>query len=344
MFGSVRSALVRNAVLKQHAVAAGRLYGMRSSSLSSLVYVEAKAEGFEEGALNAITAASKLSGPVTAVVAGSTADVAAKAISKIEGVGKVVVAKSSIYDHALPETTASLLKALQEKEGATHILAAHTAAGKNIMPRLAALLDAQQISDIIAIEGEDTFVRPVYAGNAIATVKTSDSIKVLTVRTTAFPPAGSSESTSAAEEAAPEVGAEPISQWLKEDVAKSDRPDLSSAKRVVSGGRAVKSADGFKLIYELADKIGAGVGASRAAVDAGYCDNSLQVGQTGRIIAPELYIGIGISGAIQHLAGMKDSKVIVAINKDADAPIFQIADYGLVGDLFTIVPELTEKI
>ncbi|KAJ1838818.1 Electron transfer flavoprotein alpha-subunit, partial [Coemansia sp. RSA 486] len=191
---------------------------------------------------------------------------------------------------------------------------------------------------------EDTFVRPVYAGNAIATVKTSDAIKILTVRTTAFPAAASSDTASATEEAAPAIDAAPLSKWIKEDVAKSDRPDLAAAKRVVSGGRAVKSAEGFKVIYDLADKIGAAVGASRAAVDAGYCDNSLQVGQTGRIVAPELYVAIGISGAIQHLAGMKDSKVIVAINKDADAPIFQIADYGLVGDLFTIVPELMEKV
>ncbi|KAJ1835182.1 Electron transfer flavoprotein alpha-subunit, partial [Coemansia sp. RSA 2703] len=264
-------------------------------------------------------------------------------IAKVDGVSKVVVAKDAIFDHALPETTAALLKALQESEGATHIFAPHSAAGKNVMPRLAALLDAQQISDIIAIEGEDTFVRPVYAGNAIATVKTSDKIKVVTVRTTAFPPAAESSET-AEQVQAPAIDAKPMSKWIKEDVAKSDRPDLASAKRVVSGGRAVKSAEGFKIIYDLADKIGAGVGASRAAVDAGYCDNSLQVGQTGRIIAPELYIGIGISGAIQHLAGMKDSKVIVAINKDADAPIFQIADYGLVGDLFTIVPELMEKV
>ncbi|KAJ1965828.1 Electron transfer flavoprotein alpha-subunit [Dipsacomyces acuminosporus] len=337
-----RNSLLRSSALKQGVF--GRFYASQKLGLSSLVFVETKGGGFDEAALNAITAARKLSGPVTAVVAGSEADAAAKAVAKIEGVDKVVVAKDASYDHALPETTASLLKALQEKEGATHIFAAHTAAGKNVMPRLAALLDSQQISDVIDIEGEDTFVRPVYAGNAIATVKTSDPIKVVTVRTTAFAAAAASDSAAAAEEAAPAVDSQPLSQWIKEDVVKSDRPDLATAKRVVSGGRAVKSAEGFKIIYDLADKLGAGVGASRAAVDAGYCDNSLQVGQTGRIVAPELYIAIGISGAIQHLAGMKDSKVIVAINKDADAPIFQIADYGLVGDLFTIVPELVEKI
>ncbi|KAJ1644484.1 Electron transfer flavoprotein alpha-subunit [Coemansia asiatica] len=343
MFGSVRHVLARGSALKQLSTQ-GRLYAVQRSGLSSLVFVETKGSGIEEGALNAISAARKLSGPVTAVVAGSEADAAAKTVAKIEGVDKVVVAKDAMFDHALPETTASLLKALQEKEGSTHIFAPHSAAGKNVMPRLAALLDSQQISDIVAIEGEDTFVRPVYAGNAIATVKTSDAIKILTVRTTSFPAAVYSDAASATEEVAPTIDASPLSKWVKEDVAKSDRPDLAAAKRVVSGGRAVKSSEGFKIIYDLADKIGAAVGASRAAVDAGYCDNSLQVGQTGRIVAPELYIAIGISGAIQHLAGMKDSKVIVAINKDADAPIFQLADYGLVGDLFTIVPELMEKV
>ncbi|KAJ2357816.1 Electron transfer flavoprotein alpha-subunit [Coemansia erecta] len=339
---SVRRTLARSASAA-HPISS-RCFAAQRCSLSSLVFVETKGSAFDEGALNAITAARKLSGPVTAVVAGSEADAVAKSLAKIEGVDKVVVAKDAAYDHAIPETTASLLKALQEKEGSTHIFAPHSAAGKNIMPRLAALLDSQQISDIVAIEGEDTFVRPVYAGNVIATVKTSDPIKVLTVRTTSFPAAATAESASATEEQAPAVDLKPLSKWVKEDVTKSDRPDLAAAKRVVSGGRAVKSAEGFKVIYELADKLGAAVGASRAAVDAGYCDNSLQVGQTGRIVAPELYIAIGISGAIQHLAGMKDSKVIVAINKDADAPIFQIADYGLVGDLFTILPELQEKL
>ncbi|KAJ2663301.1 Electron transfer flavoprotein alpha-subunit [Coemansia sp. RSA 1200] len=344
---------VRTPLLRAH-YAFGRLYAYQQlqqqrCGLASLVYVEARGDGkIDEGALNAISAARKISGPVTAVVAGAAADVAAKALRKIEGLSKVVVAKDGKYDHAQPETNASLLKALQEKTedgGITHVFAPHSAAGKNIMPRLAALLDAQQVSDIIAVEAEDTFVRPVYAGNAIATVKTSDPIKIVTVRTSAFPAApASAAAADVPEVTAPPVETSPLSTWIKEDVAKSDRPDLSSAKRVVSGGRAVKSEDGFKMIYDLADKLGAAVGASRAAVDAGYCDNSLQVGQTGRIVAPDLYVAIGISGAIQHLAGMKDSKVIVAINKDADAPIFQIADYGLVGDLFTIIPELKEKL
>ncbi|KAJ1782691.1 Electron transfer flavoprotein alpha-subunit, partial [Coemansia sp. RSA 2399] len=276
MLGSIRCALARNSILKPQSTF-GRFYVHQRCGLASLVYVETKGSGFDEGALNAISAARKLSGPVSAVVAGSEADVAAKAVSKIEGLSKVIVAKDGIYDHALPETNAGLLKALQEKENITHIFAPHSAAGKNVLPRLAALLDSQQISDIVAIESEDTFVRPVYAGNAIATVKSSDPIKVITVRTTAFPAAGSSDSAAAPTEAAPAIDAAPLSKWIKEDVVKNDRPDLSSAKRVVSGGRAVKSAEGFNAIYELADKLGAAVGASRAAVDAGYCDNSLQV-------------------------------------------------------------------
>ncbi|KAJ2302352.1 Electron transfer flavoprotein alpha-subunit, partial [Coemansia sp. RSA 2702] len=288
---SARRVLGRGAFLPS-----SRFFAAQRYALSSLVFVETRGAGFDEGALNAITAARRLSGPVTAVVAGSEADVVAKSLAKIEGVDKVVVAKDAAYDHALPETTASLLRVLQEKESATHVFAPHSAAGKNVMPRLAALLDSQQISDIVAIEGEDTFVRPVYAGNAIATVKTSDPIKVVTVRTSSFPAAAASESAAAAEEQAPAVDAKPLSKWVKEEVAKNDRPDLASAKRVVSGGRAVKSAEGFNIIYELADKLGAAVGASRAAVDAGYCDNNLQVGQTGRIVAPELYVAIGISG------------------------------------------------
>ncbi|KAJ1718596.1 Electron transfer flavoprotein alpha-subunit, partial [Coemansia biformis] len=273
---AARTLLARRAVQAVQPTALGRFYAAQRSGLSSLVYVETKGSGFDEGALNAITAARALSGPVTAVVAGSEAAAVAKAVAKIDGIDKVVVAQDAAYDHALPETTAALLKALQEKEGATHVFAPHSAAGKNVMPRLAALLDSQQISDIVGIEGEDTFVRPVYAGNAIATVKSSDPIKVVTVRTAAFPAAAASGAAAAPEEAAPAVKAESLSKWLKEDVVKSERPDLAAAKRVVSGGRAVKSAEGFKIIYELADKIGAGVGASRAAVDAGYCDNSLQ--------------------------------------------------------------------
>ncbi|KAJ1921726.1 Electron transfer flavoprotein alpha-subunit [Mycoemilia scoparia] len=311
---------------------------------STLVFAEHKDSKLEESTLNAVTAARKLGGPVTALIAGKDADKVAVSLADTEGVDKVVYVKDDAYEHSLPEDTAALIRAIREKIGATHIVGAHSATGKNVLPRLSALLDVQQISDVIGIEGEDVFVRPIYAGNAIATVKSADPIKVLTIRTTSFPAAGKSGDKKAESEESSAADKSALSEWKSESISKSDRPELASAKRVVSGGRAVKSADGFKVIYELADKIGAGVGASRAAVDAGYCDNSMQVGQTGKIVAPELYVAIGISGAIQHLAGMKDSKVIVAINKDPDAPIFQIADYGLVGDLFTIVPELTKKL
>lgn len=237
-----------------------------------------------------------------------------------------------------------------KKGGYTHVIAGHTAFGKNILPRVAALLDVQAVSDVIQVESESTFVRPIYAGNAIATVESTDPIKVLTIRGTAFPAAeAGAGSGGGAAVAAVEAGVDPkvesATQWLSEDLAKSDRPDLSTAGKVVSGGRGLKSKEDFdRLMLPLADAVGAAVGASRAAVDSGFADNSLQVGQTGKVVAPQLYLAVGISGAIQHLAGMKDSKVIAAINKDADAPIFQVADVGLVGDLFDKVPELTEKL
>lgn len=231
-----------------------------------------------------------------------------------------------------------------KKGGYTHIIAGHTAFGKNLLPRVAALLDSQQISDITAIENENTFVRPFYAGNAIATVESTDAVKVITIRGTAFAPSVP-ESGSAVVEEGVDPKSDSPTEWVSEDLAKSDRPDLATASRVVSGGRGLKSKEEFdKVMLPLADALGAAVGASRAAVDSGYADNSLQVGQTGKVVAPQLYMAVGISGAIQHLAGMKDSKVIAAINKDADAPIFQVADVGLVGDLFEKVPELTEKI
>lgn len=231
-----------------------------------------------------------------------------------------------------------------KKGNYTHVVAGHTAFGKSVLPRVAALLDSQQISDVTAIEDEKTFVRPIYAGNAIATVESTDAVKILTIRGTAFP-AATPEGASTPIESGVDAKAEPISEWVSEDLAKSDRPDLSTASKVVSGGRGLKSKEEFdRIIFPLADALGAAVGASRAAVDSGYADNSLQVGQTGKVVAPQLYMAVGISGAIQHLAGMKDSKVIAAINKDPDAPIFQVADVGLVGDLFEKVPELTEKL
>ncbi|KAI8996708.1 electron transfer flavoprotein, alpha subunit [Gaertneriomyces semiglobifer] len=313
-----------------------------SRNATTLVLVEHKNNAVATSTLNAITAASKLGGPVTALVAGAAPDAVAQSVAQISGVAKVLVAKHDAYAHNLPETLAPLIVAATKAGKFSHVVAPHSAFGKNVVPRAAALLDVSQVSDVIAIEGEDTFVRPIYAGNAIATVKSSDAIKVVTIRTTAFPAA--STGGSASTEAAPAADTTSTTEFVKEEISKSDRPELGSAKIVIGGGRGMKSGDNFKLLYDLADKMGAAVGASRAAVDAGFVSNDLQIGQTGKIIAPELYIAVGISGAIQHLAGMKDSKTIVAINKDGEAPIFQVADYGLVADLFKAVPEMTEKL
>ncbi|EXF78848.1 electron transfer flavoprotein domain-containing protein [Colletotrichum fioriniae PJ7] len=331
------------------AVAASRgLSGFRSASrrslLSTLAILEQREGQLNHGSLSAITAAKKLGGSIHGFVAGSKIKGVADEAAKVEGVEKVIAVNNAAYDKGLPENFAPLLVENIKKGGYTHIIAGHTAFGKNLMPRVAAVLDSQQISDITSIEGENTFVRPIYAGNAIATVESSDEIKVITIRGTAFP-AAEVASGSAAVEDGVDPKSDSATEWVSEDLAKSDRPDLATAGRVVSGGRGLKSKEEFdKVMLPLADSLGAAVGASRAAVDSGYADNSLQVGQTGKVVAPQLYLAVGISGAIQHLAGMKDSKVIAAINKDADAPIFQIADVGLVGDLFDKVPELTEKI
>ncbi|KAK7441611.1 hypothetical protein CaCOL14_007892 [Colletotrichum acutatum] len=331
------------------AVAASRgLSGFRSASrrslLSTLAILEQREGQLNHGSLSAITAAKKLGGSIHGFVAGSNIKGVADEAAKVEGVEKVIAVDNAAYDKGLPENFAPLLVENIKKGGYTHIIAGHTAFGKNLMPRVAAMLDSQQISDITSIEGENTFVRPIYAGNAIATVESSDEIKVITIRGTAFP-AAEVASGSAAVEDGVDPKSDSATEWVSEDLAKSDRPDLATAGRVVSGGRGLKSKEEFdKVMLPLADSLGAAVGASRAAVDSGYADNSLQVGQTGKVVAPQLYLAVGISGAIQHLAGMKDSKVIAAINKDADAPIFQIADVGLVGDLFDKVPELTEKI
>ncbi|KLU81966.1 electron transfer flavoprotein subunit alpha [Magnaporthiopsis poae ATCC 64411] len=314
--------------------------------LSSLAVLEQRDGKLNAGSLSAITAAKKLGGPIHAIVAGASVRGAAEEAAKVEGLEKVLVIESSAYEKGLPENYAPLLVENIKKGGYTHVIAGHTAFGKSVMPRVAALLDSQQISDITAVESEDTFVRPIYAGNAIATVQSTDPVKVITIRGTAFSSADSAPgSGSAAVEDGADPKAESLSEWVSEDLAKSDRPDLATAGRVVSGGRGLKSKQDFdKVMLPLADALGAAVGASRAAVDSGYADNSLQVGQTGKVVAPQLYLAVGISGAIQHLAGMKDSKVIAAINKDPEAPIFQVADVGLVGDLFDKVPELTEKL
>lgn len=291
--------------------------------------------------LNTVAAAAKIGGDVHVLVAGANVGAAAEGAAKIAGVAKVLVADNAAYAHALPENVAPLIK---ELAGAySHVLAAATTNGKNILPRVAALLDVDQISEIISVESADTFKRPIYAGNAIATVQSSAAVKVITVRTTGFD-AVASEGGSAAIEAVGAAHDAGVSAFVGEELAKSDRPELTAAKIVVSGGRGMGNGDNFSHLYSLADKLGAAVGASRAAVDAGFVPNDMQVGQTGKIVAPQLYIAVGISGAIQHLAGMKDSKVIVAINKDEEAPIFQVADYGLVADLFEAVPELEKLV
>ncbi|EOO01521.1 putative electron transfer flavoprotein subunit alpha protein [Phaeoacremonium minimum UCRPA7] len=311
---------------------------------STLAILEHREGQLNVGSLSAIAAAKKLGGSIHAFVAGSNVKPVAEEAAKADGVEKIVVVENGAYDKGLPENFAPLLVENIKKGGYTHVIAGHTAFGKNLLPRVAALLDSQQISDITAVENENTFVRPIYAGNAIATVESSDSIKIITIRGTAFP-AAELGSGSASVEDGVDPKAESSTEWVSEDLAKSDRPDLATASKVVSGGRGLKSKEEFdKIMLPLADALGAAVGASRAAVDSGYADNSLQVGQTGKVVAPQLYLAVGISGAIQHLAGMKDSKVIAAINKDADAPIFQVADVGLVGDLFEKVPELTEKL
>ena len=287
----------------------------------------------------AVTAAKAI-GDVTVLCAGASAAAAGEAAAKIDGVAKVLVAEDASLGHRLAEPTAALIVSLAG--GYTHIVAPATTDAKNILPRVAALLDVMILSDVTGVVDADTFERPIYAGNAIQTVKSADATKVITFRTSTFDAAG--EGGSAAVETVSAADAPGVSEWVEDKVAESDRPELTSAGVVVSGGRGVGSEEDFALIEKLADKLGAAVGASRAAVDSGYAPNDWQVGQTGKVVAPELYVAVGISGAIQHLAGMKDSKIIVAINKDEEAPIFQVADYGLVADLFEAVPELTEKL
>ena len=309
--------------------------------MNTLIWVEHDNASVKDATLAVVTAAARL-GDVTALVAGSNCDGAAQAAAQIAGVSKVLKADDAAYANELAENVAPLVAGLMANYDA--FLAPATTTGKNIAPRIAALLDVMQISDILSVEGPKTFTRPIYAGNAIATVESSDAKLVITVRGTAFAKAETTGG-SASVEAVSGPGDSGLSVFVGSEIAKSERPELTSAKIIVSGGRALKDAETFqKIIIPLADKLGAGVGASRAAVDAGYVPNDYQVGQTGKIVAPQVYIAIGISGAIQHLAGMKDSKVIIAINKDEDAPIFQVADIGLVGDLFTLVPELTGKL
>ena len=309
--------------------------------MAILVVADHDNHHLKPGVANAIAAASQLGGDITVLVAGHQCGAMANAAAKIAGVRKVLLCDAPHYAGALAENVAALVMSIAEQY--THIVAPATGMGKNFMPRVAALLDVQQVSDVSAVESPDTFVRPIYAGNILATVQSGDRIKVITVRATAFDPAGDAASPAPIENLAP-IADTGLSKFNGQEVHKSDRPELTAARIVVSGGRGMGSAENFKILEALADKLGAAVGASRAAVDSGFVPNDYQVGQTGKIVAPELYIAVGISGAIQHLAGMKDSKVIVAINKDPEAPIFAVASYWLVEDLFKAVPELTANL
>ena len=309
--------------------------------MSTLVIAEHDNSNLKPSTLNTVAAANAIGGPVHLLVVGSACQGVADACAAVEGVEKVLLADDVAYANQLAESTANLIKSVAGDY--SHILAPATTFGKNVLPRLSALLDVQQISEITEVVSEDTFKRPIYAGSCIATVKSNDTTKVITVRATAFDPVSDSGGSAAIEAVAPE-GVSDLTSFVGEEIAKSDRPELTAASIVISGGRGMQSGDNFHLLETIADKLGAAVGASRAAVDAGFVPNDYQVGQTGKIVAPDLYIAVGISGAIQHLAGMKDSKVIVAINKDEDAPIFQVADYGLVADLFNALPELAEQL
>jgi electron transfer flavoprotein alpha subunit len=313
--------------------------------MSVLVIAEHDNRELKAATLHAVTAAGEVSrvagGDVQILVAGKDCRGVAEAAAQVVGVGRVLLADDAAYDHGLAENLAPLVVKLAAQY--SHVLAPATTSGKNLMPRVAALLDVMQISDISVVVSADTFVRPIYAGNALATVQSKDPVKIITVRGTAFGPAAAIGGN-APIEAVEATGSAGLSEFLRAELSKSERPELTSARVIVSGGRGMQSGDNFHLLEKVADRLGAAVGASRAAVDAGFVPNDYQVGQTGKIVAPELYIAVGISGAIQHLAGMKDSKVIVAINKDEEAPIFQIADYGLVGDLFKVVPELDEEL
>jgi len=308
--------------------------------MSILLLADHDNQSLNAATRNAVTAAQKIGGDLTILVAGHNAAAAAQAASQIPGVAKVLHADAPYFASPTAENVAATVVAVAKAGGFSHVLAAATGYGKNVAPRVAALLDVAQVSEIVAVESPDTFVRPIYAGSAFATVQSKDPVKVITVRATGFDAAPATGGSAPVEKAEPAADSG-LSRVVGQELTKSDRPELTGARIVISGGRGLGSTENFKLLETLAHKLNAAIGASRAAVDAGYVPNDYQVGQTGKIVAPDLYIAVGISGAIQHLAGMKDSKVIVAINKDPDAPIFQVADYGLVGDLFQIIPELT---
>ena len=309
--------------------------------MSILVIAEHDNSNLKGATLNTVAAALEISDDISLLIAGFNIDSVIDEAKKIDNVNNILKCDDEVYKNALAEDLAALV--VSNVGSFTHILAPATTFGKNVMPRISAKLDSQQISDIISVESDNTFKRPIYAGSCIATVKSNDSIKIITVRSTAFDPVGCNSSDNEISEI-DALSTSGISKFISEEIAQSDRPELTAADIVISGGRGMQSGDNFHLLDSIADKLGAAVGASRAAVDAGFVPNDYQVGQTGKIVAPDLYIAVGISGAIQHLAGMKDSKVIVAINKDEDAPIFQVADYGLVADLFTALPELDSSL
>jgi len=311
---------------------------------STLVIVDHNNSNLSKVTLNTISAAKQIGPDVSCLVFGTKVAEVVQSLSKVKDIKKILVAENDVFKGFLPEVLAPLVVSTQKQFNFTHIMSGSTAVGKNLIPRVAAQLDVSPISEITAVKSEDTFVRPVYAGNALQTIKVLDAIKVLTVRGTSFEATDPEGGNAPSEQLSTDNLKSDLSEWLSQELTKSERPELTSASRVISGGRGMKSGDNFKMLYELADKLNAAVGASRAAVDAGFVPNDMQVGQTGKIVAPELYIAVGISGAIQHLAGMKDSKTIVAINKDPDAPIFQVADLGLVADLFQAVPEINQKI
>ncbi|CAH1103328.1 unnamed protein product [Psylliodes chrysocephalus] len=311
---------------------------------STLVIAEHNNEVLSPITQNAITAAKKLGGDISVLVAGTKCGPASSSLTKAGGLSKVLIAENEAFKGFTAESLTPLIINAQKQFGFTHIIAGASAFGKALLPRVASKLDVSPVSDVISIKSADTFVRSIYAGNAMQTLVVKDGIKILTVRGTSFEPASLDGGSATTENISADGCATDMTTFVSQELSKSDRPELSGAKAVVSGGRGLKSGDNFKLLYDLADKLKAAVGASRAAVDAGYVPNDMQIGQTGKIVAPDLYIAVGISGAIQHLAGMKDSKTIVAINKDPEAPIFQVADYGLVADLFKAVPELTQKL
>jgi electron transfer flavoprotein alpha subunit len=324
---------------------AARNLGLRSRrALSSLVIAEHNGKELSESTLAAVTACSKLGGPVTLFVAGESCKEAADAGATVAGVDSVAFFESPNLAKGVAEEWTPVVMAMQQAGNHTHVVAGSSTFSKGMLPRVSALLDVAQISDVVGVNDASTFVRPIYAGNALATVKSDDPVKVVTVRPTSFDKAAVGGGNATVQAVSIDPASPGCTQWLSEEVAKSDRPELASAKVVVSGGRGLKTSENFAMLDTLALKLNAAVGASRAAVDSGMCPNEMQVGQTGKVVAPDLYIAVGISGAIQHLAGMKDSKTIVAINKDPEAPIFQVADYGLVADLFSTVPELEEKL